>query len=64
MSFCTHLFKAGVPPRTVQTAMRHSNPKLTANVYTDPALLDLAGAIDALPVWSLDAVPEKGAAAA
>jgi integrase len=63
-TFGTHLCKAGVPLRTAQAAMRHSDPKLTANVYTDPALLDVAGAIDALPVWSLDAVPEKGAAAA
>ncbi len=29
--------------------MRHSKPELTANVYTDPKLLDVAGAIDALP---------------
>ena len=35
--------------RTAQAAMRHSDPKLTANVYTDPVLLDVAGAIEALP---------------
>jgi hypothetical protein len=29
--------------------MRHSDPKLTANVYTDPVLLDVAGAVNALP---------------
>ena len=34
--------------------MRHSDPKLTANVYTDPALLDVAGALDALPELPLD----------
>ena len=28
--------------------MRHSKPELTANIYTDPKLLDVAGAIDAL----------------
>lgn len=25
--------------------MRHSDPSLTANVYTDPQLLDVAGAV-------------------
>ena len=34
--------------------MRHSKPELTANIYTDPKLLDVAGAIDALPVLSLN----------
>ena len=29
--------------------MRHSDPSLTANVYTDPTLLDVAGALEALP---------------
>ena len=48
-SFGTHLSKGGVPLRTAQAAMRHSDPRLTANVYTDPKLLDIAGAVDALP---------------
>ena len=29
--------------------MRHSDPSLTANVYTDPKLLDVAGALESLP---------------
>ena len=33
--------------------MRHSKPELTANIYTDPKLLDVAGAIDALPALTL-----------
>jgi hypothetical protein len=33
--------------------MRHSDPSLTANVYTDPRLLDIAGALDALPTLPL-----------
>lgn len=49
VTFGTHLCAAGVPLRTAQAAMRHSKPELTANVYTDPKLLDVAGAIDALP---------------
>ena len=48
-TFETHLSKAGVPLRTAQAAMRHSTPLLTANVYTDPALLDVGVALDALP---------------
>jgi hypothetical protein len=39
----------GVPLRTAQDAMRHSDPSLTANVYTDPKLLDVAGAVASLP---------------
>ena len=59
-TFCTHLCAAGVPLRTAQAAMRHSKPELTANVYTDPKLLDIAGAIEALPAL---ATPEKPARA-
>jgi len=49
MTFGTYLSAGGVPLRTAQSAMRHSDPKLTANTYTDPKLLDVAGALDALP---------------
>ena len=48
-TFGTHLSKAEVAPRTAQAAMRHSTLDLTMNVYTDPKLLDVAAAIDALP---------------
>ena len=54
-TFGTHLSKGGVSLRTAQAAMRHSDPKLTACVYTDPKLLDVAGALDALPDLPLDA---------
>ncbi len=53
-TFGTHLSKRGVPLRIAQEAMRHSDPKLTANVYTDPKLLDIAGAVDKLPMLPLD----------
>ncbi|MFH1109593.1 MAG: hypothetical protein V1790_10425 [Planctomycetota bacterium] len=53
MTFGTHLCAAGVPLRTAQAAMRHSKPELTANIYTDPKLLDVAGAIAALPALTL-----------
>ena len=48
-TFGTLLSKAGVAPRTAQAAMRHSTIDLTMNTYTDPKLLDVAGAIEALP---------------
>ncbi len=48
-TFGTHLSKAGVAPRTAQAAMRHSKIDLTMNVYTDPKLLDVHGAIERLP---------------
>jgi hypothetical protein len=48
-TFGTLLSKGGVSPRTAQVAMRHSDIKLTMNVYTDPKLLDVYGALDRLP---------------
>ncbi len=33
--------------------MRHSDIRLTMGVYTDPRLLDIRGALDALPTLSL-----------
>ena len=48
-SFGTLLSKGGVAPRTAQAAMRHSKIDLTMNVYTDPKLLDVYGALDSLP---------------
>ncbi len=49
VTFCSHLCAAGVPLRTAQAAMRHSKPELTANIYSDPKLLDIVGAIESLP---------------
>ncbi|MDX2116853.1 MAG: site-specific integrase [Planctomycetota bacterium] len=60
-TFGTHLSKAGVPLRTAQAAMRHSDPSLTANVYTDPKLLDVAGAVASLPDLPLGEVGVIGA---
>jgi integrase len=48
-TLCTHLFRAGVPLRTAQAVMRHSNPALTANIYTDAELLQLDAAVASLP---------------
>jgi hypothetical protein len=41
--------------------MRHSTIDLTMNVYTDPQLLDVAGALDRLPELKLTGdVEDKG----
>lgn len=56
-TFGTHLSKAGVAPRVAQAAMRHSSLHLTMNIYTDPTLLDVAGAINALPSYAFEPAP-------
>jgi integrase len=48
-TFGTMLSKSGVPPRVAQQLMRHSDIRLTMDVYTDPKLFDLQGAVDSLP---------------
>jgi integrase len=60
-TFGTLLSRGGVPLRTAQAAMRHSDPSLTANVYTDPRLLDVAGSLDALPGLPLGRGPDVDA---
>jgi integrase len=56
-TFGTLLSVGGVAPRTAQQAMRHSDIKLTMNTYTDPRLLDVARAVDALPMLRLSTEP-------
>jgi integrase len=63
-TFGTHLSKAGVTPRVAMAAMRHSSLELTMNIYTDPALLDVAGAIDVLPSFSTERPSRPSALAA
>jgi hypothetical protein len=64
-TFGTHLALAGVPLTTAQKLMRHADPKLTANVYTDAQLLDLHGAVEALPpVASASVAPSVAPAVA
>ena len=58
-TFGTMLSQNGVAPRTAQAAMRHSKIDLTMNVYTDPRLLDVAGALESLPTLSLDSQPDQ-----
>ncbi len=58
-SFGTLLSKGGVSPRTAQAAMRHSKIDMTMNVYTDPKLLDVHGALDTLPTLNLNPGPKR-----
>ena len=52
-TFATLLAKGGTNPRIVQELMRHSDPRLTSNVYTHLRLNDTCGALDTLPGLSL-----------
>ena len=63
-TFGTHLSKNGVAPRTAQAAMRHSSLHLTMKVYTNPTLLDVAGALEALPDLGVEGRPSMQAHAA
>jgi len=62
-TFATLLSKGGVAPRTAQAAMRHADIRLTMQTYTDPKLLDVHGALDALPTLPLDGTAKQPAQA-
>ena len=47
-SYGSLLAKSGVAPRVGMALMRHSDLRLTMNVYTDPRIFDLAGAVEKL----------------
>ena len=48
-SYITLLERSGVSPKLAQELARHSDIRLTMNVYTHVRLHDLAGAVDGLP---------------
>ena len=48
-TYITLLVKGGASVRVCQQLARHSDPKLTLNVYTKLGMHDLAGALDGLP---------------
>lgn len=48
-TFVTRLARSGVPLRTTQLLARHSDPSLTARVYSHLGLVDTAGALESLP---------------
>jgi integrase len=47
-NFASLLSAGGVAPRAAQAALRHSDINLTMCTYTDPKVLDIHGALDAL----------------
>ena len=49
VSFVSSLALAGVPLAVAQKLARHSDPRLTANVYTCLGLADLSRAVESLP---------------
>jgi integrase len=51
-TFATHLAAAGVSVVTLKTLMRHARIETTLKHYADPALLDVAGAVEMLPSMS------------
>ncbi len=53
-TFGTLLALGGVTPRVTKELMRHSDPRLTNNVYTHLRLSDTRGALDALPELSVN----------
>ncbi len=52
-TFGSHLALSGIPLRTAQELMRHSDPKLTANVYQDVGILDTFGAVESMPSFCI-----------
>ncbi len=48
-TYITLLVKGGASTKVAQMLARHSDPKLTLNVYTKLGLSDLEGALEALP---------------
>jgi integrase len=62
-TYITMLVKSGASVREAQELARHSDPRLTMNVYTRLGVHDLAGALDRLPsVDGTDDRPERAAA--
>lgn len=48
MTFCSRLMAAGVNPKEVQLLMRHSDARLTMQIYTDAGVFDLRGILGRL----------------
>lgn len=52
-TFITNLARAGVPQRHAMALARHTDPRLTANIYTDQDALPLAEAAAKLPTYGV-----------
>jgi integrase len=57
-SYVTLLSLSGVAPKLAQELARHSDIRLTMNVYTHAGLYDLAGAVESLPRLLSATAPE------
>lgn len=61
VTFITHLSLGGVPLAVAQKLARHSDPRLTSNVYTSLSLAELQKAVHALPPTGTDPTGPKAA---
>jgi integrase len=55
-TYGTLLAKAGIAPRVAMSLMRHTDMRLTMNVYTDPRIFDMAGAVEKLALPKIPAL--------
>jgi len=58
-SLGTYLSAHGVPLRLAQAHLRHTDPRLTANIYTDERSLPVAAAIIELPSFPTEPAPAR-----
>jgi len=63
-SYITLLSRSGVSPKLAQELARHSDIRLTMNVYTHAGLYDLRGAVESLPALLPKTEPQAAALAA
>jgi site-specific recombinase XerD len=61
VSFITHFSLGGVPLAVAQKLARHSDPRLTSNVYTSLSLAELHKAVQALPATGAARADPKAA---
>lgn len=61
VSLSTLLAANKVSPRAAQALMRHTDPRLTAGVYTDEKLLPLAAELQGVPLIPTQQIPIKSA---
>ena len=58
-TYCTMLLSTGVSPRTAQALMRHSDLKLTTEIYTDVSKLPTVNAVESLPNFAPYTAPRN-----
>ncbi len=60
MTFCTWLKDADVDLRDAQMLMRHGDPKLTSNIYTDVRLVNLGAEVGKIDMGQVGGKVEQG----